>query len=190
MSAAVGRSAPAHRVFLRWAIVLALAVLGAMPAWPQDASEQQVKAAFLSKFGSYVEWPARVFAGPDSPIRIGVMGDDVIAAELQQLASGRTAADRGMLVRKLARGEPLQDLHILFVGRPDAGKLDEILARAKGQPLLVVTDSDNALARGSIINFVLVQDKVRFDVAMAAAEQGNLRISSRLLAVARQVRTN
>jgi hypothetical protein len=161
-------------------------------ALAQDAAEHRIKAAFLSKFGAYVEWPARAFAGPDSPIRIGVIGDDAIAAELTQLTAGRQVAERGVLVRRMQRGEALDGLHILFVGRTDAARLGEILAKAKGQPLLTVTDSDSddALARGSIINFVLVQDRVRFDVATAPAEHGNLKISSRLLGVARQVRTN
>ena len=75
----------------------------------------------------------------------------------------------------------------VFVGRDEAARLPDVLAAAKGQALLVVTESDNALAQGATINFVPADDKVRFDVALAAAERGGLRISSRLLAVARKV---
>jgi hypothetical protein len=103
---------------------------------------------------------------------------------------GRQVNDRGVQVRRLQRGDALDGLHILFIGRVDAPQFGELLARAKGQPLLTVTSVDDALSAGSIINFVLVQDRVRFDVATGPAEHGNLRISSRLLGVARHVRTN
>ena len=81
-------------------------------------------------------------------------------------------------------------LHLLFVGQSEAGRLAEILGAAKGRPLLVVTETEDALTRGSMINFITVDDKVRFDVALPQAERGQLRISARLLGVARTVITS
>ena len=77
-------------------------------------------------------------------------------------------------------------MHVLFIGRVDRGRLAEILAAAKGQALLTVTESEEALELGSMINFVVVENKVRFDVA-PPSESDNLRISTRLLGVARKV---
>lgn len=170
--------------------ILALAAL--LAAWPvaaqtDRAAEIQIKAAFLYKFGGFVEWPAGAFARPDAAFVIGVIGADALAAELEQVIAGRTVQGRAVGVRKLRRGESLSGLHVLFVGQQEASRLAEILAGAKGQPLLVVTEFDNALSQGSMINFVAVEDKVRFDVALPPAERGHLRISARLLAVARKV---
>jgi hypothetical protein len=81
-------------------------------------------------------------------------------------------------------------LHVLFVGRDAAARLPQLLAEVKGERMLVVSDSEGALGQGSMINFVTVDDRVRFDVAPVAAERSELRISSRLLSVARRVVVN
>ena len=154
------------------------------------ALEPQIKAAFLYKFGGFIEWPAAAFARADTSFSIGVLGADGVAAELERVVTGRTVQGRAITVQRLKRGDPVTGLHLLFVGQPEAGRLPEILSAAKGLPLLVVTETEDALTRGSMINFITVDDKVRFDVALPQAERGQLRISSRLLAVARKVITS
>jgi len=172
---------------IRILVLAALLAAGPVAAQTDRAAEIQIKAAFLYKFGGFVEWPAGAFARPDAAFMIGVIGADALAAELEQVVAGRTVQGRAVSVRKLRRGESLSGLHVLFVGQQEASRLAEILASAKSQPLLVVTEFDNALSQGSMINFVAVDDKVRFDVALPPAERGQLRISARLLAVARKV---
>ena len=152
-----------------------------------QADEYRVKAAFLYKFGSYIEWPGGSFARMDSPLAIGVMGADTLADELMQVVSSRDVKGRSVQVRKLRPGDSIAGLHVLFIGRADSGRLAGVLAAARGRALLTVTESDNALELGSTINFVVVDGKVRFDVAPPPAESGSLKISARLLAVARKV---
>lgn len=151
-------------------------------------SETAIKAAFLYKFGSFVEWPPAAFESPAAAFEIGVIGADALAAELERVTAGRTVRDRPVAVRRLQRGDSLAGLHALFVGAAEGGRLAQILDGSKGRPLLVVTDAPQGEPPpGSMINFVAENDKVRFDVALAPAEQGRLRISARLLAVARKV---
>lgn len=173
----------------RFACVLALllAAAGTAGAQVEQASEAQVKAAYLYQFGGFIEWPPQAFSGPDGAFVIGLIGADAMAAELEQIVATRVVQGRQVVVRRLHAGEPLAGLQVLFVGGAAAGRLPEILAAAKGAPLLVVTESEDALAQGSIINFVAVGNRVRFDVALPAAERSRLRISSRLLGVARRV---
>jgi hypothetical protein len=152
-----------------------------------QAAEYRVKAAFLYKFAGYIEWPGGSFARADSPVAIGVMGADALAEELVQVVAGRNVNGRPVRVRRLQPGDPIAGLHVLFIGRADSGRLAEILAAAKGQALLTVTESEEGLELGSLINFVVVEDKVRFDIAPPPSESGNLRISARLLGVARKV---
>jgi hypothetical protein len=176
---------------MRRCVVLALALaLFAPPVLAQGgggAAETGIKAAFLYKFGGFVEWPPRAFAQPGSPMVIGVMGADALAGELEQAVAGRSVQGRAVVVRRVRHGDPYAGLHVLFVGRAETGRLAEILEAAGGQSVLTVTDSEEGLARGSMINFVTVDDKVRFDIALPQAERGHLKISSRLLAVARKV---
>jgi len=150
-------------------------------------AEYKVKAAFLYKFASYIEWPAQVFERPESAFVIGVSGAEALGDQLAQIVAGRSINGRPVAVRKLHRGEPASGLQILFIGGSDAGRLSDILASTKGRPVLTVTESEDTFALGSMINFVIVDDKVRFDVALREAELANLKVSARLLSVARKV---
>lgn len=174
--------------FLAFGMLISLASVGAPVAGQElQAPEIRVKAAFVYKFGDYVEWPAEAFSSSSSPFVIGVVGADALADELARITVGRTVGGRPVAIRKLQHGEPLSGLQMIFVGRASRDQMAKTLSASKGQPVLTVSESNDALRMGSMINFVLVSDKVRFDVALAPAEAGRLKISSRLLAVARKV---
>ncbi|MBI3526341.1 MAG: YfiR family protein [Betaproteobacteria bacterium] len=147
--------------------------------------EQRVKAAFLFKFGGYVEWPDSAFPSKDTPLVIGVAGADVLAEELSQVVAGRTMNGRPVSVRRVRGGEPLSSVHVLFVGRPEMGRLTDLAAQAR--PILTVTDTEKGLALGSIINFVVADNRVRFEVSLDAAKRSGLRIGAPLLSVAMRV---
>jgi hypothetical protein len=115
------------------------------------------------------------------------MGADDLAAELEQFVAGRTAKGRPVAVRKLRRGDSLAGLHMLFIGRAESGRLNEILAAVRDQPVLTITDSEEAYAHGSMINFVVVDDKLRFEVSLKPAALAGLRISALMLASAYKV---
>ena len=172
------------------ALVAAMAPVSALAQVDRAAAETQIKAAFLYKFSGFVEWPPKAFARPDSRFTIGVIGADELASELEQIVKGRTVLERAVVVRRMRRGEPITGIQMLFIGQAEGARLAEILAIAKGQSVLTVTESEDALSHGSMINFVFVDDKVRFDVALPQAERGALKISARLLAVARKVLTS
>jgi hypothetical protein len=155
---------------------------------PAAASgETQIKAAFICKFGNYVEWPAREKRPADAPFVIGVISSGKLVDELVRAASGQTANGRPIVVRKLAKGDPVDDLAVIFVTRGHAAELADALAAVRGRPILTITESDDAPVAGSMVNFVVVDDRVRFDIALQPAEQSSLKISGRLLALARKV---
>jgi hypothetical protein len=181
-----------ERIATAWALA-ALFVGLAGPAQAQTAAadaEYQVKAAFLYKFLSFVEWPAATFRQAEAPVVIGVLGAEALADELSRVVVSRTVAGRPVSVRRFSAGDPVANLHVLFVGRAHDSRLPSIVGAAAGQALLIVTEADDGLRSGSIINFLVVDDKVRFDVALHRAEHAGLRISARLLSVARRVVTN
>jgi hypothetical protein len=181
-----------HRGFARVSRTLyrlALAICLVLFATRAVAIENSIKAAFLYKFASYATWPETAFAGPEAPITIAVMGADVIAANLEDMVAGRTAQGRAIAVRRLAPGAPADGVHILFIGGAEADQLIRTAGAIRTRPVLVVTDFAGALARGSMINFVVSEQRLRFEVALAAAERSGLKLSSRLLAVALSVRT-
>ncbi len=150
-------------------------------------AEYQVKAAYLYKFLDFVEWPAPAFDGPKSPFVIGVTGADVLVEELDALIARRRVESRPVLSRRLRPGEAPTGVHVLFVGRGAGARAASLLAATAKQPVLTVTEVDDAPPAGSTINFVTVDRRVRFDVALRSAETRELKISSRLLGVARRV---
>lgn len=165
------------------------ALLLASPAARAQAppvSEKSVKAAFLLKFGSFVEWPPGTITRADQPLVIGISGDDAIAAELERLAAGRTVDGHPLAVKRLAEGAPTAGLHILFIAARRESRLQDALEDATG-PILTVTSQPGALALGSVLNFITEEGRVRFAASLASAEARNLRLSARLLAVAQSV---
>jgi len=172
---------------LAW--VMACAPWIVQAAEDTETLEQRVKAAFLYKFAGYVEWPAKSFARPETPVVIGVMGNELLAAELIQAVTGRTVNDRLVTVKRLKAGDSLAGIHVLFIGKSESARLNQLARSAQPLSILTVTESDGALAHGSVINFVLADGRVRFEIALDSAEKSGLKLSSRLLAVAQQVRT-
>lgn len=150
------------------------------------ALERRVKAAFLYKFLGYADFPAGSFQDAGSPVVIGVTGADDLAAELSRVVGGRTVNNRPIVVRVLREHEVGAPVHLLFVGGMDTGRVGRMV-RAAGNALLVVTECDGGLQQGSAINFRIVDERVRFDVALDAAERNGIKLSSRLLTVANRV---
>jgi hypothetical protein len=151
-----------------------------------EATEASVKAAFLYKFAGYVEWPPDALAA-GAPFTIGVLGSDAVADELARIVPGRTVAGHPVALKRLAEGEAPKGVQLLFVGGPNPGHYAAAIGAAQKGGALVVTESDKGLAAGAAINFVPANEHVGFEVSLESAQRSGLRISSRMLAVARRV---
>ncbi|MFZ4874977.1 YfiR family protein [Janthinobacterium sp. Mn2066] len=183
-----------RRIAMRLGCLACLFLLLAMScvlaqAQAPGAAERQVKAAYLYKFAGFVEWPEGSFERPDSPLLIGVAGDTALADQLELSVAGHSVNGRAVQVKKVRRGEPLAGLHVLYLGGQDKAPLQEMLAASRGLALLTVSDSDEVHAMGSMINFVVTDDRVRFDVALKPVAQAHIRISARMLLAAYRVQT-
>ncbi|MEY2838464.1 MAG: hypothetical protein RJB60_763 [Pseudomonadota bacterium] len=176
---------PGKRLGLAKCALLLLSVSAPGHAQVAQAPEAQVKAAYLLKFGAYVDWPGHAFAQANSPFVIGVHGSTPILMHLEQAATGRSVNGHPVEIRRIQRQDPLQGVHILFVAGHEQQRITDLTAWTKGVPLLTV--SDDSEPRGSTINFVVVDDRVRFDISLASSEEAGIRISSRLLGVARKI---
>jgi hypothetical protein len=193
------RAADARALTLRGicAIVLLACAALASPAASHaqatgeaQTNERSVMAAYIYRFITYVEWPVSAFASPEAPIVIGVVNADDIAGELEQIVQGRTAQGRRLLVRKLAPGDALTGINVLFVGGDGAQRALQAAKLLTGRPVLTITGVERGMDHGSVINFVHVDGRVRFEVNVVAAEKSGLRLSSRLLTVATRIKAN
>lgn len=160
-----------------------------MPASAEERAEASleyaVKAAFLYNFAHFVEWPSEPAA--PSPFVIGLLGEDPFGAALDKAVEGKTVRGRSLVVRRFAKLEDLAPCPILFVGASEAPRLSLVLARLRGSPVLVVGDADGFAREGGTVGFFIEDNRVRFEINLNAAGAAGLKVSSRLLAVARVV---
>src|ERR1700737_1935694 len=157
---------------------------------PSDSSEYLIKAGFIYNFAKLVEWPTTAFAQPDSPIVIGILGDDPFGVTLDRIVADKKINGRGVSVKRLKWSRDLKDLKdcsILFLSSSEKEHIDSVVDAMKSLPILTIGDASGFAKRGGIINFTLEDNKVRFEVNVEAAKRADLTISSRLLTLAKIV---
>lgn len=163
------------------------AALGLMMLFCQadEPTEYQVKAVFLLNFTKFVEWPSASLPSPESPIDICVMGDDPFGNELDQIVAGEVVNGRKVTALRVKNGPPPKACEVLFISRPDKDTLK--ILPGLGPGVLTVGEGESFVRHGGMIAFVIVNRRVRFDINRTAAENAGLKISSKLLNVARAV---
>ncbi|MEN3354315.1 MAG: hypothetical protein V7640_2473 [Betaproteobacteria bacterium] len=186
-----GRSALVRSTCVLAALAFALMLCSLPKAHAQSeaehALEHRVKAAYLYRFTDFITWPDANFGRSDAPFVITVVGRDVVAEELRSIVADRLVAGHPIEVRRGSDSDAVRGAHMIFFADTDRARLRELI-RIAPRTALIVTETDGALAQGSVINFVVVEGRVRFEISLESAERRNLRLSSRLLAVAHAVR--
>lgn len=164
---------------------IALSLLGIGATLAAAISAESVKAAFLFRFASYVQWPE---ASPrQDPFVVGIAGAESIARQLEELAPHVTVRGRRAEVRRVSRTEELDGVQILFVDDAALRRTRALRRAALEKPILLVTDTRDGLNAGSVINFIKAGRNVRFEISLIAADRAQLKIDSALLSVAARV---
>jgi hypothetical protein len=177
------RSVPAG---LAMATLVLSLVLPVAALWAETPPlELAVKATYLYKFPPFVEWPASAFATPLSNFNLCVVGDDPFGDLLDRAASGQRAGDHPIVVRRTPR--PAPGCHIVYAAGSPAQPVHDIIEAVRGTSTLTVTDQAQNGAKG-IVNLVVQENKVRFEIDDRAAMENGLAISSKLLSLAVRVR--
>jgi hypothetical protein len=167
-------------------VIVALFAFVAGTAFGQDADAAfQIKAAFVQKFATYVSGPG--FEGANGALVFGVAGSAPVYEFLTQLTSAQADGSRPVEVRRVATVDDLNGVNVLFVGDGAAADAPALLQRGVAGSMLTITDVAGPQPPNSMIHFFIADDRVRFDIALAPTEAAGLRLSSRLLQVARQV---
>jgi hypothetical protein len=180
---ALSRAAACLRAGFSACIVLFVALMPA-GAHAGESVEYAVKAAYLYKFGIYVEWPEGAFASAVAPLNLCIVGDDPFGATLDNAVNGQHIDKHPISVRRLKAVERNSGCHILYLGFDDAQRTDQALATLRGQPVLTVGNGPD----GGIITFIISDNRVRFNIDEEAAAQNGLVISSKLLSLALHVK--
>jgi hypothetical protein len=149
--------------------------------------EYVIKAAYLYNFAMFVEWPTDAFPTADSPLAIGVVGDDPFGGALERTVEGKRINKRRIVVDRVQSVQDARRCHIVFIGASDDPRVSEFSTRLTGQSVLLVGESDDVLKLGATIGFTVRDNKVGYDINLGAAKRARLTISSKLLNLARVV---
>ena len=166
---------------------LGMVLLGSARAQTPTVGESQVKAAFLYNFAKFVEWPPGSFSDASAPLRICIFGRDPFGEELRNITKEKVLNGHKLEVSEVLDLQVARTCHILFIAFSETAQLKQIFESVRGTDALTVGDTKGFVQQGGMINFVLDNNRVQFEVNRKAAEQGGLRISSKLLSVAKLV---
>jgi hypothetical protein len=179
------------RTFAAFQLTLALAcwptfMSGAEPG--QAMEEYRLKAAFVSSFAGFVEWPQEVLKSPQDPIGICVLGENPFGSALDQAIAGKTFRDHKLAAKEISDVRQATGCQILFISSSERKHLRTILRGPEVNGVLTVGESDEFTTEGGVIDLKVDGDRIRILVNLEAAEQSHLRISSKLLSLAKIVK--
>lgn len=152
-----------------------------------QANEYRLKAALLFHFAEFVEWPTAGRGDTEDPFLICVVGDDPFHGDLEQTVRGKFIAAKMVVTRHIKQPQEGYACHLVFIGTNESDRVSQFIATVRHMPVLTVGESDDFLQKGGIIRFCIDERKVRFEVNQEAAENAHLKISSRLLLLAKTV---
>jgi hypothetical protein len=171
---------------MRIAILAALWALAPL-ADAQAAREAEVKSAFVFNFLLYVDWPKSAFPDDGAPYVVAVLGGDGFGGQLERTLEGKTAQGRPVKVRKVAEAAEAAGAHVVLLPKQETDRRPELIGAFAGRPVLLVTESEGLARKGAACNFVVEEQRVRLEVNVGATEKAGLRMSAKLLKIARRV---
>ena len=158
-------------------------------AWSSEEStltEYDVKAAFLLNFVRFTDWSDRTRGETGNELILGIAGEDRFGNALN-LIRGKKVKGRTLVINNAVDSNNLTNCDILFISSSEKDRLPSLMAALKDLPILTVSEIEGFAQRGGIINFIIVDNKVRFEINPDAAKQVGIHISAQLLQLARIV---
>ncbi|MEQ6118285.1 YfiR family protein [Reichenbachiella sp. MALMAid0571] len=173
-----------------YSIALALILICGTSLYAQISisREYQIKAVFLLNFTQFIEWPEDAFATTDSPLVIGVLGENPFGTQLKETIAGEKINGHPLAVEYYKKVEDINSCHILFVSSSQMPKFEEVVSNLTGKNVLIVDDANNYMHQGSMIKFFNQSNKIQFQINPDAIKNTQLTVSSKLLRVAKVVK--
>jgi hypothetical protein len=175
-----------------WVTVLAVlfllpAVAGKRTGAQTTNEEYRVKAAFIFHFAQLVDWPPEKPAVADNSLFLCTLGEDPFQGALEDTVAGKAIGNRILRIRHLGERQDMQACQIVCLGRAQSKRIPMLVSSLHNAPVLTVGETAGFLDEGGMIDFLLDDNKVRFEINLAAAESADLKIGSRLLVLAQRV---
>ena len=177
----------------RQSTALVLAALLSSACAPVDRAqaeppgEYQLKAAFLFNFAKFIDWPATNFSSPQSPFIICILGTDPFGHAMDDVLRDKSIDNRPVVISRLKNITEAKQCHMVFVSQSETAHLADLIQELRGARILLVGESDGFAAAGGMIQFTREDNHVRFLINSDAADRAGLKVSSKLLSLARVV---
>lgn len=168
-------------------LLISFAAVASVRAQDSAPTEYQLKAVFLYNFAKFIDWPPGSFATPQSPFLICILGVDPFGSAIDDTLKNKTVGDRPLVVERAKEPAEVRHCQIVFISASEKHRLPEILIALQGANALVVGDTDGFADTGGTVQLMLEQNHIRFAINTDAADSAGLRISSKLLALAKVV---
>jgi hypothetical protein len=167
--------------------IFTMRVHAAMPEGTGEPSQAEISAAFIFNFAKFTEWPPEEFPNVTSPITVCFLGADQIRAAFQGITNGKDVNGHPVLVRDVKNGPEVLGCRVAYLDSPNNTLMAAALLNARIGSSLAVGASNDFLAQGGMIRLLVENNRMRFDVNVGAANRAKVRLSSKLLALARSV---
>jgi hypothetical protein len=166
-----------------WCVGCSVILLGGHDVSAQSApsKENQIKALFLFNFTQFVEWPPTAFADANTPLVIGILGENPFGTYFDETVGNEKVNNRRLEVQRYRQVDEIRACHVLFISRSEENRLPQILTGLKDRSILVVGDVDDFVQRGGMIRLATAQNRIRLIINVEAAKAARLTLSSRLL---------
>lgn len=170
-------------------IIILMHALFTMHVNAQDYSDYEVKAIFIEKFTNYIKWPENIINNDTAgPVVICVFGESNFYEILKDTYKNKEISGREVVIKQIFKIENLPEkCNILFVPECGFNKLHEILKVTRNKPILTISDTDNYAALGILINFVIMENKVLFEINKSAVINSGLEFDFRLIKIAKEI---
>ena len=176
------------RLALRAAALIALLSLASPGRAGGPASDPRiVKADMLFNFAKFVKWPDSSFHHTQGQLVFTILGEDPLAEALASMLSTRSVNGHPVFVRMVRRASDTAGSQVVYIANSEAARASEVLHTVQGSPALTVADTAGFVQRGGMVDFSNASDHVQFEINQGRAERAGLKISAKLLAVARVV---
>jgi hypothetical protein len=159
------------------------------PTSAQTVEESRVKAAYLYNFAKFVDWPSGTFRNPNDPAVICVVGDERTSDVLESAVIGKRANGRPVEARSPHSSEEFKACQVLFIGFTDKERIAHLLNGLQRSSVLTVGQNDQFISLGGMINLALSHATIELEIDPDASNAVGLKISSRLLVIARLVKS-
>jgi YfiR/HmsC-like len=158
--------------------ITGLVLMSLSKTYAQHETDYKVQANIIYRFTKYIDWPVNKKNGD---FIIGVIGESPLYDDLKSLSANKTVGSQRIVVVKMSSTAASYDCHMLFIGEEESSNLKRIVSLTAHAPILIISESDGLARKGSCINFITVDERLKLEINKSNVEQRNLGIASELL---------